>query len=272
MDRKSHSGPLYRPTAETLEYCERLIGEWHLKTPLLQYAITPRFAISCTDRMMKAAIALQKKYDLIFHTHASENRGECALIRKLTGLDNIKYFAKIGCLGPKTVVAHGIHLKKGEVRDMVRTQTGLCHCPSSNLKLASGIAPIHEYLAAGMKVALGADGAACNNQMDPFQEMRLAALLQKPLFGPTALPARQALELATRGGARALNAEDKIGSLEVGKRADLVMVRRTHPSVVTVEDPYSALVYSCSGRDVSDVWIDGRAVVRDGRHFLEGKI
>jgi 5-methylthioadenosine/S-adenosylhomocysteine deaminase len=119
-----------------------------------------------------------------------------------------------------------------------------------------------------MKVALGSDGAPCNNMMDAFVEMRLAALLQKPLFGPTALPARAAFELATRGGAQVLGVSDQIGSLEVGKRADVVIVERSHPSVATVSDPYSALVYSCSGRDVRDVWIDGRPIVRGKRHQI----
>jgi 5-methylthioadenosine/S-adenosylhomocysteine deaminase len=171
-------------------------------------------------------------------------------------------------LGARTVIAHGIHLDKAEIKAMVKAEAGLTHCPSSNLKLASGIAPIAEYLRQGMKVALGSDGAPCNNQMDPFVEMRLAALLQKPLFGPTALPASQAFELATLGGARVLNAEGDIGSLEVGKRADVVIVRRDRPAVATIEDPYSALVYSATGSDVRDVWIEGREVVREGRHQI----
>ena len=268
MDKKSMAGPLYRPTAETLAYCEQLIAEWHLKTPLLQYAISPRFAVSCTDKILKAAVRLQKKHALIFHTHASENRGEIELVRRLTGLDNIHYLDKIGCLSSHTVLAHGVHLKASEVRAMVKTRTGLTHCPSSNLKLASGFAPIHKYRRQGMKIALGCDGAPCNNLMDPFMEMRLAALLQKPLVGPTALPAREAFELATRGGAQVLNAEDKIGSLEPGKRADVVVVSRQHPSLATVRDPYSAMVYSACGRDVRDVWIDGRAIVRDRKHQI----
>ena len=151
---------------------------------------------------------------------------------------------------------------------MVKSRAGLAHCPSSNLKLASGIARIAQYKKMGMKIGLGSDGAPCNNGMDAFVEMRLAALLQKPLFGPTALPAREAFELATIGGAQVLNAEKQIGSLETGKRADIVIVKRDHPSVATVSDPYSALVYSCSGRDVRDVWIDGTLIVRNGRHQI----
>jgi cytosine/adenosine deaminase-related metal-dependent hydrolase len=268
MDLKSASGPLHRATEESLAYCEELIEKWHRKTPLLNFAVSPRFAISCSEKIMRAARVLQERHGLILHTHASENKNEVALVKKRTGLDNVHYLKKIGLLGARTVIAHGIHLTRTEVTQMVKNQAGLTHCPSSNLKLASGVAHIAEYLKKGMKVALGSDGAPCNNTMDPFFEMRLAALLQKPLCGPTALPARQAFELATLGGARVLNAEDRIGSLEVGKRGDVVIVQRDHPSVALVSDPYSALVYSCSGRDVRDVWIDGRAIVRDGQHLL----
>ena len=268
MDLKATSGPLYLSTEETLKECEKLIRDWHRKTPLLQYAISPRFAISCSEKIMKASVELQRKHGLLLHIHASENRGEVALVKKRTGLNNVSYLKKLGLLGERAVIVHGIHLSKTEIADMVKSRAGLTHCPSSNLKLASGIARLTEYLEKGMKVALGSDGAPCNNMMDPFMEMRLAALLQKPIFGPTALPAQEAFELGTLGGARVLNAADKVGSLEVGKRADIVIVRRDHPSVVTVEDPYSALVYSCSGRDVRDVWIDGRSIVANGRHQI----
>jgi 5-methylthioadenosine/S-adenosylhomocysteine deaminase len=205
---------------------------------------------------------------LLLHTHASENKTEVALIKKRTGLPNVAYLKKLGLLNEHTVIAHGIHLSTSEIGDMVRTRAGLVHCPSSNLKLASGIARISLYLKKGMRVALGSDGAPCNNSMDPFMEMRLAALLQKPMLGPTALPAKQAFELATLGGAQVLGAAEEIGSLAVGKRADIVIVRRDHPSVATVQDPYAALVYSCSGRDVRDVWTDGRQTVRDGVHKI----
>ena len=268
MDFKSASGPLYRATEESLKYTEELIRDWHKRTPLIQYAVSPRFVISCTDKIMKACVKLQDRHGLLLHTHASENKTEVALVKKRTRMGNIQFLKKIGLLGERTVIAHGIHLSAGEITAMVKQKAGLAHCPSSNLKLASGIARIDHYLRRGMKVALGADGAPCNNMMDPFMEMRLAALLQKPLVGPTALPAQQAFELATLGGARVLNAADEIGSLSIGKRADIAIVRRDHPSVSGVEDAYSALVYSCSGRDVRDVWTDERQIVRDAKHQI----
>jgi cytosine/adenosine deaminase-related metal-dependent hydrolase len=165
-------------------------------------------------------------------------------------------------------------MSEKEQQMMLRAGAPLVHCPASNLKLASGIAPIEEYYRKGLKIGLGCDGAPCNNTMDPFIEARLCALIQKPKFGPTALPATVSFELATLGGARVLGAEDRLGSLEPGKLADVVVVDRSHPSVYTVADPYSALVYSCTGRDVTDVIVNGRVVVRDREHqiFEQSKV
>lgn len=266
MDVKATSGPLYRQREDSLAYSRKLIKEWHKKTALLEYAVCPRFAISCSDKILKACRDLAEEFDLVIHTHASENKSEVALVKKRTGLPNIQFLKKVGCLREKSVIAHGIHLNNAEVSDIIKAKAGIAHCPSSNLKLSSGVARIQKYREKGMKIGLGSDGAPCNNSMDAFIEMRLAALLQKPLFGPTSLPAHEAFELATLGGAACLGREKDIGSLEKGKRADIVVVRRDHPSVATVEDAYSALVYSCTGRDVRDVWVDGNLIVRDGQH------
>ncbi|MCM2280322.1 MAG: amidohydrolase family protein [Bdellovibrionaceae bacterium] len=268
MDLKSSSGPLYEKTSEALRETEDLMREWKGKHALVRYALCPRFAVSCTEGLLEAMVDLQEREQAVIHTHASESKDEIALIKQRTGRNNVDYFAHLGMLNDKTVIAHGVHLTKGELKKMVRAGTPLVHCPSSNLKLASGIAPIKTYVEAGLKVALGADGAPCNNSMDPFIEMRLTALLQKPKFGPDAMPAQMALELATVGGARALGAEDRLGSLEVGKLADVITIDRSHPSVATVENPYSAIVYSCLGRDVRDVFVHGRAVVRNCEHQL----
>lgn len=268
MDYKNYSGPLYEPYAESLRETEELIKTWHQKTPTFNYALCPRFALSCSEDMLRASADLQKRKNIVIHTHASENKDEVKLVRKRTGLGNIDYFAKLKILNSRTVVAHGIHMSDAELRKMVKAKTPLAHCPSSNLKLGSGIAHIEKYRKKGLVIGLGADGAACNNIMDPFMEMRLAALLQKPLAGPEAMPAEAAFDMATMGGARALSADKYIGSLEVGKYADVVTVDRSHPSVATVENPYSALVYSCSGRDVRHVFIHGRQVVDNQEHLL----
>ncbi len=271
MDLKETSGPLYEETSVSLKDQEGLIKRWHRSTPLIEYAICPRFAISCTDEMLNESVRIQKSTNVLIHTHASESEDEVALVEKRTGKRNIEFLHDIHLLNKGTVIAHGIHLSDKELQQMIDTQTGLTHCPSSNLKLASGIAHIERYWNKGMrKIALGSDGAPCNNTMDPFMEMRLAALLQKPLVGPTALPAERALEMATLGGARVLGREKDLGSLEVGKLADVITVRRDHPSLATVENPYSALVYSASGRDVANVFIHGESIVRSGVHqFLD---
>lgn len=266
MDLKGSSGPLYESTKEALKESETLIQRWKGHSPLMNYALCPRFVVSCTEDLLKQCVLLQEKYDLLIHTHASESKEEIQLVKKRTGKNNVQYLNSIGMLNEKTVIVHGVHLTQAEVKVLAKNKTPLVHCPSSNLKLASGIAPIESYLKSGVSVSLGSDGAPCNNTMDPFYEMRLAALLQKPSFGPEALPAQIAFEMATLNGARALNAQDSIGSLEVGKCADVVTVDKSHPSVSTVEDPYSALVYSCSGRDVKHVFIHGKQVVRNRKH------
>lgn len=266
MDLKDSSGPLYESTEQALSETKVLIKKWHQHTERLNYAICPRFAVSCSQEMLQAVQQLQKKYGLLIHTHAAENTDEVALIQQRTGMNNVQYFHHLNLLNDKTVIAHGIHLTPEELDQMVTSHSSLAHCPSSNLKLASGIAHIHHYLQKGLKVGLGTDGAPCNNTMDLFMEMRLAALLQKPLFGPEALPAQTAFELATCRGAEVLGVKDSMGSLEKGKWADIVCVRRDHPSVATVDNPYSALVYSCSGRDVRHVFTHGECIVRDSVH------
>lgn len=267
MDLKGSSGPLYEDMKTSVLETEKLIKDWHNDNELMNYALCPRFAVSCSDEILKTCVDLQEKYNLLIHTHASESQEEIAMIKKRTGLDNVSYLKKLGMLNSNTVIVHGVHLTPAEIKDMVQTSTPLVHCPSSNLKLASGIAPIFDYLHQGMTVSIGSDGAPCNNTMDPFLEMRLTALLQKPKFGPEALPAKTALEMATLHGAKTLGLDSQIGSLEVGKLADVVAVRRDHPSMSTVKDAYSALVYSCSGRDVSHVFVHGKHIVKKGKHF-----
>lgn len=270
MDLKSASGPLYRSREDSLAEARGLIRAWHKKTPLLQYVIAPRFAVACTDKIMREGVELQNEHDLLVHTHASESRGEIALVKKRTGLQNIDYLAKLGILTERSVIAHGVHMSKSEAKKFVSAGAGLAHCPASNLKLASGVAPIPEYLKLGMKIGLGTDGAPCNNTHDPFLEMRFCGLVHKPKFGPRAMPAEEVFRLATLGGAEVLGRKDELGSLEEGKLADIVVVERSSPSVATVESPYSALVYSCGGQDVRDVIIHGKPVIRNREHFAWG--
>jgi cytosine/adenosine deaminase-related metal-dependent hydrolase len=198
------------------------------------------------------------------HTHASEQAAEIAVVRRERGMDNISYFHKLGLCGPRSTLAHCVHATTEERMILARSGTHVAHCPSSNLKLGSGIAPVPEMLAEGISVALGADGAPCNNDLDAFVELGLAALLHKPRVGPAGMTALQALELATLGGARALGLEKEIGSLEPGKRADLIVVDVRAPHTTPRFDPVSTLVYSARSSDVRHVIVDGRVLVRDG--------
>ncbi len=167
---------------------------------------------------------LAREHGVMIHTHASENKNECQIVEDETGLRNVMYLNSVGLTGAHTVLAHCVHLDEDELQTLKETQTNVAHCPSSNLKLGSGIAPVASMLERGISVSLGADGAACNNRLDMFTEMRSMALLQKVLHGPEAMPASQALRIATIGGAKALGLDNEIGSLEPGKRADVIVV------------------------------------------------
>jgi len=163
---------------------------------------------SCTDELLREVGVQAKARNVGIHTHASENVGEIALVRQRFGKDNIVVLDDLGLLGPHTCVAHGIHLTQAERSLLAARGAHICTCPSSNLKLASGIASVPELIAAGISVAIGADGAPCNNNLDGFQELRLVALLHKPRLGPRTLPASEVVRMATLGGAKAL-ADDR---------------------------------------------------------------
>ncbi len=259
--------PLTEPTDRSLAESLALVERWHgAEGGRLRYAFAPRFILSCTDRLLREVARLARERSLRVHTHASESRAECDEVRRRFGRDNIEQFGTLDLLGPHVTLAHCVWPTDAERALLARSRTVVCHCPGSNLKLASGIAPIPELLAEGVAVALGADGAPCNNTLDAFQEMRLAALLHLPRKGPKAMPPMQVLELATLGGARALGLEAELGSLEEGKRADLTLVRRDGlQSSPSADDPVSQLVYSGRGSDVLHVVVDGRPVVLGGR-------
>jgi 5-methylthioadenosine/S-adenosylhomocysteine deaminase len=253
---------LVEKTQDSLEESVALAEAFHGKD-LARYAFAPRFVLSCTEELLRRTSYEARRLGCRIHTHASENRDELAAVKRERGDDNVAYLHGVGLTGVDVGLAHCVHLADRE-RDLLReTGTHVLHCPSSNLKLASGVAEVPELLGAGVSVSLGCDGAPCNNNLDMFVEMRLAALIHKPRCGPTALPARQVLRMATRGGAEALGLEREIGSLEAGKRADLVVVDTGSPHVSPTESPYSALVYACHATDVRHVVVDGKPLVRD---------
>ena len=266
MDAKSNPASLREPTARALQESADLCAKWHgAADGRLRYCFAPRFAPSCTGPLLRAVSDLAERAGAVIHTHAAETPLELQIVKRETGNDEISYLDSVGISGPRAALAHCVWVDGEGIARLARQKTNVVHCPSSNLKLGSGVAPIPEMLAAGCHVGLGADGAPCNNRLDAFEEMRVGALIQKPRLGPEALPAAQALELATLGGARALGLEAEIGSIEVGKRADLVVLDlegvHTQPAEA---DLTSRIVYSARASDVRHVLVDGRLVVKEG--------
>ncbi len=259
-----HPPGLTETTRESIDESVRLCEEWHgAADGRLRYAFAPRFALSCTDELLREVAARARELGARIHTHSSENREEIRLVHERRGADNIEYLHSVGLSGPDVGLAHCVWLSEVERGLLAETGTHVLHCPSSNLKLASGVAHIPELAAQGIAVSIGADGAPCNNNLDGFLEMRLAGLLHKPRAGATAMPAASVVRMATMGGAHALGLADDIGSLEEGKRADVIVVDARAAHVVPTENPYSALVYACRSTDVRHVIVDGRIVVRD---------
>ena len=257
---------LQEQTANSIDESLALLEEWHGKANgRIRYCFAPRFAVSCTRELLEKVAQLARARGVMIHTHASENTKECEMVEQETGLRNITYLDSLGLSGRHVALAHCVHLSDEEIEILRTTQTNVTHCPSSNLKLGSGIAPIVKLLEQGVSVSLGADGAACNNRLDMFTEMRTAALLQKVLHGPEVLPATRALRMATIDGAKAMGLDADIGSIEVGKRADLALVRLDGLHSTPVEDVVSAVVYSAQPDDVGTVLIDGEFVLRDGK-------
>jgi 5-methylthioadenosine/S-adenosylhomocysteine deaminase len=232
----------------------------------LRAAFAPRFAVSCSRELLEAVAALSSEMDTIIHTHASENRDEVDVVRRLSGgFSNLEYLADTGLATHRLCAAHCVWVTDSEQQLLAERDVKVMHCPGSNLKLGSGIAPVVEMRRRGISVSLGADGAACNNRLDMFDEMRLAATLQAVRSGPGALPARDALWMATREGARALGLDGEIGSIEIGKRADLILVDRDRPHLSPDPDPWSTLVYAARGPDVRLTMVDGEVLVKDSQ-------
>jgi 5-methylthioadenosine/S-adenosylhomocysteine deaminase len=257
---------LHEETEASIAESLSLLAAWQGKgNGRIGYCFAPRFALSCSRELLSRVAQLANDRGVMVHTHASENLNECDLVERETGMGNVAYLESLGLSGEHVVLAHCVHLDAAEFDILARTQTNVAHCPSSNLKLGSGIAEITKMIEEGIPVSLGADGAACNNRLDMFTEMRTMALLQKAAHGPQAIPAQLALRIATIEGARALGLATEIGTLELGKLADVIVVAldRLH-STPGAADPISAVVYSAQTSDVQHVIIDGELVVKEG--------
>src|SRR2546421_7038165 len=256
---------LHEETEDSIRESLALLEEWHGRADgRIRYCFAPRFAVSCTRELLARVARLARERGVMIHTHASENRSECEMVMRETGLRNVEYLDSVGVSGPHVLLAHCVHVSESEMNLLADAGTHVAHCPSSNMKLGSGVAPVALMLERGVSVSLGADGAPCNNRLDMFTEMRTAALLQKVSHGAETLPAPRVLRLATIDGARAVGLEREIGSLEAGKRADVMIVNldclhsSPRPADIT-----SAIVYSTQASDVRTVIIDGRVVMRD---------
>jgi cytosine/adenosine deaminase-related metal-dependent hydrolase len=259
-------GRLRERTADSIRESDELRRRWHgAANGRLRAAFAPRFAVSCSRELLEAVGARSRETGAIVHTHASESLDELRAVRQLTGMDNIEYLAATGLASHRLCAAHCVHVDDRGQSALREHRVNVLHCPGSNLKLGSGIAPIAEMRARGIAVSLGTDGAACNNRLDMFDEMRLAATLQALRQGPGALPARDVVWMATRGGAHALGLDDEVGSVAVGRRADLILVERDRPHLVPGDDPYSMLVYAARGTDVWGTLVDGEWLVKEGR-------
>jgi len=256
-------------TDESLAETERLAKKWHgAAGGRLRVAYCPRFAVSCTDGLLRKVAARARSNGLLVHTHASENADEVALVMTRTGKRSVTYLDDVGISGSHVVLAHVIHADARERALLAARGTTVAHCPSSNLKLASGICPVPEYRAQGIRVTLGADGAPCNDRLDPFTEMRLAALLPKVRPGAGVLSAWDVVRMATADGAAALGLE--AGTLETGRRADFVLLDPgsgfASPTAWR-DDPYGPIVYSMDRSHVVATYVGGILCYRRGEPF-----
>jgi cytosine/adenosine deaminase-related metal-dependent hydrolase len=256
---------LLEGTAVALLESDKLADRWHEREGgRLRYAYSPRFALTATFDLLRSVGARARANQMLVHTHASEQREETDLVRQRFGVSNIQLLANLGLAETNACFAHCVWPEPEEFEVLASGGASVVHCPSCNLKLSSGVAPIAEYLEHGVNVALGADGAASNNRLDGWEELRLAGLLGKYRGGPTALPAVDLFEIATIGGARALGLDADIGSIEIGKSADLAVLELRRPHALGPDDVYTQLVYSACASDVRHVFVGGKAVVADG--------
>ena len=256
--------PDNKSNAAMLDYTEKFLKRWQ-GDPLIHAAVAPHSMYLCSPKTLQDAAALARKYNAAILIHVAETKKELGDSREKNGTTPVQYLDRLGILGPDVVAAHCIWVDAADRKILAQRQVGCVHNPSSNMMLASGVAPVIEERAAGIAVGLATDGpAGSNNDLDLMEEMDLAAKLQKVTkMDPRALGAKAVVEMATIEGARALHMEKEIGSLETGKKADIIVIGLDAPNAVPMYDVYSQLAYALKGSDVETVIIGGRAVMRD---------
>jgi 5-methylthioadenosine/S-adenosylhomocysteine deaminase len=251
--------------AEALERAERFIKEFK-DNGLVVPAVAPHALYTNDTATLVASAALARKYNVPMLIHFAETEDEVKVAREKYNMTPTAYLDSIGVLGKTTIGAHGVWVNDADIAILKARGVGVAHNPESNMKLASGAAPVMKYLAAGVKLGLGTDGAASNNDLDMFESMRQASFLAKhATHDPTAVKAQDALDMATMGGARVLGMEKTIGSLEVGKHADLITVSMRSARQTPMYDPVSHLVYVTRGDDVQNTVVNGRVLMRSRR-------
>jgi 5-methylthioadenosine/S-adenosylhomocysteine deaminase len=250
--------------ADALKLAEGFLKRFH-DDPLIVPAVAPHAIYTNSDETLKAARALANRYNAPLLIHLSETKRENDEAVAKRKMSPTRALDTLGIFQGRTVAAHAVWVDSADLETLRLRHVGVAHCPSSNMKLASGVAPVVRMLALGIVVGLGPDGpAGSNNDLDMFEEMDLAAKLQKVItLDPQSLPATAAFEMATMGGARVLGLQREIGSLEPGKRADMISVRLDQPHAVPLYEPVSQLVYALKASDVRDVMVNGKVVVRD---------
>ena len=258
--------PDSKTSNDALKYTEQFIQHYK-NDPLVVPAVAPHALYTNSDADLRACRRLANRYSVPLVIHLSETKHENEEAEAKRGMSPTQVLDVVGVLDGPTIAAHGVWLDDKDIAILKKHGTGIAHCPSSNMKLASGVAPVLKFLAAGVPVGVGTDGpAGSNNDFDLMEDMNLASDLQKVTSGdPRALPALQAIEMATIMGARVAGMEKEIGSLEAGKRADFITLRLDRPHAVPMYNVYSQIVYALKGSDVQDVTVNGQPIVRDGR-------
>ncbi len=263
---------LQETTDNSITASMKLYEQFHGKNNgLLHYAFAPRFILSCSAALLREVRKLSDSYDIIIHTHAAEHPDEVAFIRKTSGMGNISMLDHLVALNKNHVIAHMVHLDKKEKELIQLHNLSVAHCPTTNLKLGSGIAPITEYLAQHVWVGLGVDGAPCNNSLSILQQLKLAPLLQKGITNnPLALSAEDALRMVSTTGAKILRQEHQIGKIEPHMDADLVLFNMDTPQTYNfTKNPAATLVYGADARNVYGTMVKGKFLFKDGKYCAE---
>ncbi len=260
--------PSYGNIENGFDYVKNMMDKWQ-GNPLITIAAEPHSTYICAPKLIQKAAELARQNNNPIVIHLAETKNEIEIIKKKYGLTPVEFLADIGILGPDLIACHCVHLTEQDINLLKDASVKISHCPESNMKLGSGIAPVPELINQGVCVSLGTDGCASNNDLDIFLEMDTAAKLHKVFnMNPELINAETALSMATINGAKALGMEKIIGSIEIGKRADIIVLDTSKPHMMPMYNPYSHIVYAAKGSDVSTSIINGDLIMQD-RKFLK---